>query len=115
MIFGKSKMVGRGAERLATPNVQGVYHQSLPGPSVHRVLVGAPTPGELAWIEGSVEAETRHDHSNVVQQGSAVDITEHEEQVKQAEEPFRTPQRLKEQHRALLAATQTGTVRRSTC
>jgi hypothetical protein len=34
----KSKTAERGAGRLAALNVQGVYHQSLPGPSVQQVL-----------------------------------------------------------------------------
>jgi hypothetical protein len=94
------KTAGGGAGKLTAMTVQEVYHQSLPGPSVQQVLVWHTAPEERAWIEGSVEGRTQHQGSNVVEQ----EVVEHEEQ---AEELFKIPPRLKERHRALLAATQT--------
>ena len=61
-INSKSKAVGRGAERLASTTVQGVYHRSLPGLSVSQGSVGALELGQPSWIEErEVEVETCHD------------------------------------------------------
>ncbi|KAI0296523.1 hypothetical protein B0F90DRAFT_1036352 [Multifurca ochricompacta] len=53
-IDGKSRVVGRGAERLAASNTQGVYHQFLTGPSVQQELAGTAVWGKLPWVEGRV-------------------------------------------------------------
>jgi hypothetical protein len=94
-----------GAGRLTAPDLQGLYYQSLPGPTVQQVLVGAAMPRQLTWINGSVEGVTWHHHSSVVQQEMGVHSTEGNEHEKQMSgKLFRIP-RLKERYRALLVAT----------
>jgi hypothetical protein len=97
----KSKMAGRGAGRLATPNVPGVPHQPLLGPSIQQALVWPATPEKPTWIEGKAEGGTQHHENSMV--GPQVPTKHGNEQV---EELFKIPPRLKERHRALLAATQ---------
>ncbi|KAH9973027.1 hypothetical protein BGW80DRAFT_1459353 [Lactifluus volemus] len=94
----KSETAGRGAKKLATPNVQEVSYQSMPGPSIQQVLVWPTAPEKLTWVEGSVEGVWHHDSSVVGQEAAG--------NKEQAEELFKIPPRLKERHRALLAATQ---------
>jgi hypothetical protein len=104
----KSKTAGCGAGRLAATTAQEVYHQHLQGPSVQQVLVGATTPRQLIWVEGSVAGGSQHHHSSVVQQESEPETysTESDGQEEQEEgELFNIPKRLKERQRALLAAT----------
>jgi hypothetical protein len=69
---GKSLATGRGAEGLAAPNVQDVYHQFLSGPSVQTELVGTTARGPSLWIEGSEEEFIQHRASSVVQQPDPV-------------------------------------------
>ena len=52
---GKPKKAGRGAERLATPNPRGIYHQPLQGPSFQQSWAVEAADGQLTWVEGSVE------------------------------------------------------------
>ena len=64
----KPKAVGRGAERLATPSAQGIYHQPLPGPSFQQGCAVEAADGKLTWVEGSVEEAMHHVDSTVEQQ-----------------------------------------------
>ena len=97
----KSKAAGPGAGRLAAPNAQGVYHQSLPGPSARKELVGTTVQDQLPWAEGSEEEATRHYTSGVVQQQQALSdrATDGEDR------HFRIPKRVSQRHRSLLDAT----------
>ena len=62
-----SKEAGRGAEGLATPNVQGVYHCSLPGPSFQQGWVVTTAPGQQ--LHGVEErAEVLHHMASTEQQ-----------------------------------------------
>jgi hypothetical protein len=70
----------------------------MPGPSIQQVLVWPTAPEKLTWVEGSVEGVWHHDSSVVGQEAAGNE--------EQAEELFKIPPRLKERHRALLAATQ---------
>ena len=105
-INGISKTAGRGAGMLAATSAHEVYHQYMPGPSVQQVLVGTTAPGQLTWVEGSVEGGVWHHNSSVVQPEAEIHNTEGDEYEEQAEdEHFRIPRRMEERHRALLAAT----------
>jgi hypothetical protein len=67
---------------------------------------GAIAPGQLTWVERSVEGVTWHHNGGVVQQEVVVLSTKYKEHEEQAEgEPSSVPRRLDERHRALLAAT----------
>jgi hypothetical protein len=94
-----SKEAGRGAERLATPNAQGVYHHSLPGPSSQqgRVLTNAQGP-QLPWVEERVE-EASHHMANAVQQEEG--------------HLFQIPSNFHEGYMILLAATEADWTRRA--
>ncbi|KAH9982808.1 hypothetical protein BGW80DRAFT_1555843 [Lactifluus volemus] len=76
----KSKTVGCGAGKLVATTAQEVSHQYLLGPSVQQVLMWPTAPEKPTWVEGS-----------------AVEATQR---------TLQDPPRLKERHRALLAATQ---------
>ena len=64
-----SKEAGCGAERLASPNAQGVYYHSLPGPSSQQG--GELTIVQLPCIEERLEEEiqTSHHIDNMVLEG----------------------------------------------
>jgi hypothetical protein len=96
----KSKAVGCGAGKLVATTAQEVSHQYLLGPSVQQVLVWSTVPEKPTWIEGRVEGGMRHHENSMVR---PQEPRKHEEQV---DELFKIPPRLKERHRALLAATQ---------
>jgi hypothetical protein len=66
----KSKAAGRGAGRLASTTAQGVYHQSLLGPSVPQGSVGALAQGRPSWTEEREQGETR-DTGSILPQRSA--------------------------------------------
>ena len=66
-----SKEAGRGAEGLATPNVQGVSHHSLLGPSFQQGWVVATVQGQqLPGVKVRVEEgqEVQHNMANTEQQ-----------------------------------------------
>jgi hypothetical protein len=67
-IDDKPKEAGRGAERLATPSSQGIYHQSLPGPSFQQGWSGDAADGTPTWVEGRVDEEAVHHTDSKVQQ-----------------------------------------------
>jgi len=100
VINAKFKAAGRGAGRLAAPNAQGVYHQSLPGPSVRKELVGTTVQDQLSWVEGSEEEVTGHYTSGVVQQQVLSNRAMDGER-----DQFQFPKRLGQRHRSLLDAT----------
>ena len=63
-VNGKSKVVGRGAGRLASTTARGVYHQPLLGPSVPQGSVEALAQGKPSWTEEREQVEMRHDMGN---------------------------------------------------
>jgi hypothetical protein len=91
----KPKEAGRGAWRLATPDSQGIYHQSLLGPSLQQGWVEEAADGQLIWVEGSVEEVARCTDSTVQKQEEA------------QQEYFEIPRNLKPEFKVLLLATQT--------
>ncbi|KAI0296511.1 hypothetical protein B0F90DRAFT_1034126 [Multifurca ochricompacta] len=95
-INDKSRVVGRGAERLAASNTQGVYHQFLTGPSVQQELAGTAVWGKLPWVEGRVQREEMQEQVE----------DEDGNQDRTVEDPFLIPKRLKDRHRALLVTTE---------
>lgn len=88
----KPKEAGSGAERLATPNAHGIYHQSSPGPSFQQGWAVEPADGQPTWVEGSVEEETAH---HTVQ-----------EQQEEATELFEIPRIFKHRYKLLLQASE---------
>ena len=90
-VISKPKEAGRGAERLATPNPQGIYQQPLLGPSVQQGWAVEAADQQPTWVEGSVGVD------GVQQQRQG--------QQQQDDEYFKIP-KLKPEHRALLAAAQ---------
>ncbi len=102
----KPKEAGRGAWRLATPDSQGIHHQSLLGPSLQQGWAEEAADGQLIWVEGSVEEVARRTDSAVQQQEEA------------QQEYFEIPRNFKPGFKALLA-TQTDsaceTVREIKC
>ncbi|KAF8477734.1 hypothetical protein DFH94DRAFT_91151 [Russula ochroleuca] len=102
-INDKPKEAGRGAERLATPNAQGIYHQPLLGPSFQQGRAEQTLNGEPIWVEGRVGAEVMHHISSTVQQ----------QQQEQEEEmvEFKIPRKFKTMHKALLVATEVDLAR----
>ena len=91
---------GRGAERLATPSAQGVYHQTLPGPSFQRDSVVDAAHGKPAWVEGSDDEEAAH-HSDDTQ-------NQKEENTKKL---FYIPHRFEPRHMMFLQASESDAAR----
>ncbi|KAF8486854.1 hypothetical protein DFH94DRAFT_849394 [Russula ochroleuca] len=88
------KEAGRGAERLANPNTQGIHHRPLLGPSFQQGCAIEAADGQLIWIEGTLKEESvRHVGSMVQQQQEEA---EHE--------------KIQDGHRAFLAGKPTGHV-----
>ena len=91
----------RGAERLATPDSQGLHHRSLLGPSLQQGWAEEAADGQLIWVDGSVE-EMAHRADSTVQQKC-----------------FKIPRDFKTGYQALLVATPAdwanGTVREIKC
>ena len=67
-LISKPKEAGRGAEKLATPSSQGIYHQSLPGPSFQQGWAVGAADGTPTWVEGSVDEKEVNHIDNVQQQ-----------------------------------------------
>ena len=91
----KPKAAGRGAERLATPSAQGIYHQPLPGLSSQRRWVVDAADGKPTWDEGSVDEEAAHRVDNTVEQ--------HQEEV--TNRLFQIPRKFAPGYRLLLQAS----------
>ena len=104
---GKPKEAGRGAERLATPNVPGIYHQSLLGPSFQQGRVEQASREQLIWVEGREEEEAMHHIRSTVQQQQQQEQEEEEESVAR----FKISRKLKPAHRELLVATEVDLAR----
>ena len=96
-ISGKPKEAGRGAERLATPNAQGIYHRSLLGP-LQQGWVEEAANGTLIWVEGRVD-ETVVQHSDGAVQQQQQQQQDEEENKRNM---VRIPKKFKSVHRALL-------------
>jgi hypothetical protein len=64
----KPEEAGRGAERLATPSSQGIYYQSLPGPSFQQGWSADAADGTPTRVEGRVDEEVAHHTDKTVQQ-----------------------------------------------
>jgi hypothetical protein len=109
-ILRESKEAGRGAERLATPNAQGIHPRPLLGPSFQQGWAVEAADGQLTWVEGSVEEGAVHHIDSMVQQ---------QQQEEAKEEYFKIPRKFKVGHKALLAATQAdwarGAIREIKC
>ena len=86
-INSEPKQLVRGAERLATPNPQGLQHRSLSGPSLRQWWVEEAADGQLVWVEGRVEEVARRADSP-------------------AQGYFEIPQNLRAGYMSLLMATQ---------
>ena len=86
-INSEPKQLVCGAERLATPNPQGLPHRSLSGPSLRQGWAEEAADGQLVWVEGSVEEMARRADSAV-------------------EGYFEIPQNLQAGHTSPLMATQ---------
>jgi hypothetical protein len=95
----RPKEAGRGAERLATPNTQVIYHRYLLGPSFQQGRAVGNADGQLIGVEESVEEEAVQRH----QQEEAND------------EFVKIPRKLKTGHTTLLAATQADWAREVIC
>ena len=100
-INGKPKEAGRGVERLATPSSQGIYHQSLPGPSFQQDWAVDATNGKPTWVEGRVEESAVHHIDSTVQQ----------QQQQQATKCFKIPRKLEPEHRLLLQTSKADIAR----
>ncbi|KAI9430297.1 hypothetical protein F5148DRAFT_1313308 [Russula earlei] len=100
----KSEVVGRGAERLATPNAQGLYHPFLQGPNDQQESMRTIAQEELPWVEGREQGGAWLHTSKMVQQQEA--NSANDEDGEAAEEyRFRISKRLNERHRSMLEAT----------
>ena len=97
---GKPKKAGRGAERLATPSSQGIYHQSLPGPNFQQGWAVDSANGKPTCVEGSVEENAVHHIDSTVQQQQG-EATEH----------FKIPRIFEPEHRLLLQASKADIAR----
>ncbi len=94
-VANKSKAAGRGAERLATPSAQGLYHQPLPGPSFQQGGMVNAADGKPTLAEGSVGEEAAHHVGNKAEQ--------HQEE--ETNKLFEIPSKLEQGQRSLLQAS----------
>jgi hypothetical protein len=111
-IVSEPKSAGRGVERLATPNAQGVHHRPLQGPSFQQGWMGQTVDGVLIWVEGSVEEEP-------VQQEPVQQQQEQQQEEEAVPKYLKFPDEFKMEYQALLVATQAdrerGSVREIRC
>jgi hypothetical protein len=98
-INNEPREAGRGAERLGTPNSQGIHHQSLLGSSLQQGWAREAPDGQLIRVEGSVE-EMAHPTDSTVQH----------QQGEVQQEWFEIPKEFKTGYQALLMATQADRV-----
>jgi hypothetical protein len=95
-----SEEAGGGAERLATPNAQGMYHHSSLVPSSQQGWVLTNAQGQqLPRVEGRVEEEASHHMAGAVQQDEG--------------HLFQIPNDFHKGYRILLAATEADWTRRA--
>jgi len=97
---GQPKEAGRGAERLATPSLQGIYHQSLPKPSFQEGWAVDAADGKPTWTEGSVDEGAVHHIDSTVQ-------PQHEE----ATDLFVIPRKFKRAYKLFLQASEADLAR----
>jgi hypothetical protein len=101
------KEAERGAERLATPNPQGVHHPTLQEPNFQQGRAVEAADGQPTRVEGSAEEKPVHH----------IDSTEQQEGAK--DEYFKIPRKFEVGYRALLATTQAdwerGAIREIRC
>ena len=107
----ESKEMGRGAERLATPNPQGLHYRPLLGPNFQQgwaveaadkrqdCVEGSVVEGSV--VEGSVEEGAAHHNDSTVQQKQ-----QQQEGAKHKHKHLEIMKKLKPEHKALLADTQ---------
>ena len=89
------KEAGRGAERLATPSLQGIHHQLLLGPSFQQDWAVEPVNGQPTGVEGSVDEEAEHHIGSMVQ-----------ERQEEADQLFKIPRIFKPEFRMFLQASE---------
>jgi hypothetical protein len=92
----KPKAAGHGAERLASPNAQGIYCQSLLGP-LQQGWMEEAVNGMPISVEGRVDEKVVHCNNSTMKQ--------QQQQQQEKEEPFHTPTKFKPMQKALLKAT----------
>lgn len=103
---GKSKAVRRGAERLAPPNAQGVYHGFLQGPSLLQESMGTIAQERQPWVEGSAEAAMWHRADGAMQEQQEIyGVNDGEFVAAEDRHLFYFTRRLSNRHSALLVAT----------
>jgi hypothetical protein len=109
--ISEPKEAGRGAERLATLNTQGIHHPSLLGPSFQQGWAVEASDEQLTWVEGSVEERAVNHIDSAVQQQL--------QQGEATEELFKIPRKFEVMHKALLVATpgdwERGTIQEIKC
>ena len=98
------KETGRGAERLATPILQGLHDRPMLGPSFQQGLAVEAAEGQSTWVEGSVGVEA-------VQQQRRGQQQEGEEKDKY----FKIRRKLRPEYRALLAVSQGNVIKCRLC
>ena len=106
-IDGKPKEAGRGAERLATPNAQGIYHQSSLGP-LQQGWVEEAANGTLIWVAGRVDETVVQHSDSAVQQQQQQDEEENKSMI-------HIPRKFKPVHMALLRDLKDGMVPEIRC
>jgi len=100
-----SEAAGRGAERLAVQNAQGLYHRILLGPSAQESMETTAWEN-LPWVEGrEQEATWKHEDRVAEPQEVSSGATDGEEGEDAEGALFRIPKRLSERHSGLLDAT----------
>jgi hypothetical protein len=100
-VNSKPKAAGRGAERLATPSAQGIYHQPLPEPSFQRGWVEDAAYGKPTWVEGSVDEEAAQHIDNAAQK----------QKEEETNKLFEIPRKFERGHRLLLQASESDFAR----
>jgi hypothetical protein len=100
-IKSKSKAAGRGAERLASTTVQGVYPRPLSGLSVPRGLMGLLALEQPPWIEEREQVETRRDIGSSAPQQILL-----QENTEDGKDLHQIPGNLLERERSMLQMTQ---------
>ena len=110
----KPKEMERGAERLATPNPQGLQNRPLLGPNFQQGWVVEAADGRLDRVEGSVAEGPVHHYSGIVQQQQ-----DEQEGANHEHKHLKIMKKLKPEHKALLADTQddgtTGKIPKMIC
>ncbi|KAH9985069.1 hypothetical protein BJV74DRAFT_847773 [Russula compacta] len=96
-INSKSKAAGCGAQRLAAPIAQRVYHRFVQGPNVQQVSRGTIMQGRLLRVEGNAEGTTWYHMDSMVQK--EIYSVEDSKLVAADSKLFYIPKRLSKRHR----------------